>query len=150
MPITLLHQQDIFQQAAEALVNPVNTEGVMGKGLALQFRRRFPAIYGEYLRACRHGQLRIGAIHVVESGLTMPRLILHFPTKRSWRRPSHLTYIEQGTSDLRQQILLHNITSIAIPPLGCGLGGLHWTAVKPILMNGLNNLKANVLLLEPY
>lgn len=117
---------------AEALVNTVNTEGTMGKGIALQFARAFPEILPGYEAACRSGELRPGKVQVIERGeLLNPRWIINFPTKRHWRAKSRLADIEAGLTDLVQQVQTRGIRSIAVPPLGCGLGGLSWHDVRP-------------------
>lgn len=116
----------------EALVNTVNTEGAMGKGIALQFVRAFPEILPPYEAACRSGELRPGKVQVIpRPGLVNPRFIINFPTKRHWRGKSRLADIEAGLIDLVQQVKHLGIRSIAVPPLGCGLGGLEWSQVRP-------------------
>lgn len=117
---------------AEALVNTVNTEGTMGKGIALQFARAFPDILPAYESACRGGELQPGKVQFIERGeLLNPRWIINFPTKRHWRGKSRLGDIEAGLVDLVEQMRARNIRSIAVPPLGCGLGGLSWDDVRP-------------------
>lgn len=117
----------------DALVNPVNTVGVMGKGLALQFRKAFPEAFTSYAQACKAGEVVVGRMHIVQR-LTSPRIIVNFPTKQHWRQPSQLAYVRDGLRDLIQQIRTLQIRSIAVPPLGCGNGGLDWVVVKPLII----------------
>jgi O-acetyl-ADP-ribose deacetylase (regulator of RNase III) len=117
---------------AEALVNTVNTVGVMGKGIALQFRKAFPDNYRAYCRACERGDLEPGRMFVFETGQVMgPRLLVNFPTKRHWRGRARMEYIEAGLADLASVLRRYDIRSVAIPPLGCGNGGLRWADVRP-------------------
>ncbi|HEU4663731.1 MAG TPA: DNA methyltransferase [Dokdonella sp.] len=125
-------QGNLLTAAAEALVNTVNTEGVMGKGIALQFARAFPEMLPSYEAACRAGELAPGRMHVFERGeLVDPRYIINFPTKRHWRGKSRLADIDAGLVDLVRVVRERGIRSIALPPLGCGLGGLRWDDVRP-------------------
>lgn len=121
----------IFDARVEALVNPVNTEGVMGKGLALEFKKRFPDAYESYNLACRRGDLVPGRLHNYR--LPDGRHIIHFPTKTDWRSPSRIEYIKAGLPALVDLVRKSAIKSIAIPALGCGLGGLAWDVVKPMI-----------------
>lgn len=123
---------NLLEADVDALVNPVNTQGVMGKGLALQFKRAFPDVFQSYVRACKAGEVVTGKVHVVRRSVA-PRFILGFPTKQHWRHPSKLEYIRDGLDDLVQQVRALEIQSIAIPPLGCGLGGLAWEDVRPLI-----------------
>ncbi len=133
----------------DALVNTVNTEGVMGKGLALQFKKAFPDNFASNERACKAGELMPGHVHVVKR-LTSPRFIINFPTKKQWRQPSKLGYVRDGLRDLTDQVRKLGIQSIAIPPLGCGNGGLDWTAVKPLIVQAFDGLpEVRVMLLKP-
>jgi O-acetyl-ADP-ribose deacetylase (regulator of RNase III) len=136
----------------DALINTVNTKGIMGKGIALQFKQVFPAMFRDYEKACKAGEVRLGKMHVVDlGGLTGgPRWIINFPTKGHWRERSRLTDIEAGLDDLVATILRLGIRSVAIPPLGCGNGGLNWTDVRPRIEAAFTNLPdVNVLLFEP-
>ena len=121
-------QGDIFASACHAMVNPVNCVGVMGKGLALAFKKRWPSMFVDYQRACRNGTLAIGRMHPyqVSDGVW----VINFPTKDHWRNPSKLEYIEKGLEDLKQCVRSIGLTSVAIPALGCGLGELDWPLVK--------------------
>lgn len=141
---------DLFDADTEAIVNPVNTAGVMGKGLALSFKQRFPENYAIYRQACDAGEVVLGRVLPVSTGqLTNPRWVLNFPTKRHWRSKSRLADIEQGLVDLRQQVDQLGIASIAIPPLGCGLGGLDWSDVAPLIYQLLDGLVVDVLVFPP-
>lgn len=132
-----------------ALVNPVNTEGVMGKGLALQFKKAFPENFASYERACKAGEVKTGQMHIVQR-LASPRFIINFPTKRHWRLPSKLEYVRDGLRDLVAQVKLLKIGSIAVPPLGCGNGGLEWSAVRPLIVEAFASAPdVRVVLFEP-
>ena len=123
---------DIFAEDVEALVNSVNCVGVMGRGIALQFKTRFPENFKAYARACKREEVRPGRMFVFETGqLTNPRYIINFPTKRHWRGKSRIEDIEAGLEALTQEISERNIRSIAVPPLGSDLGGLDWSEVRP-------------------
>ena len=126
---------DIFEAHCEAITNPVNCVGAMGKGLALEFKRRYPANANVYSRACASGALRPGQPFIFDLGVeATPRYIVNFPTKRHWRDPSRFDDIEAGLATLVGQSEQLGIGSIAIPPLGCGLGGLNWaTQVAPLV-----------------
>lgn len=142
---------NIFDSNAQALVNTVNTVGVMGKGLALQFREAFQHNYRVYKAACRRNELHIGELLIVEdSNLTMgTRLIVNFPTKQHWKYPSEYTYIAQGLTALRKAIEDKKISSIAIPPLGTHNGGLDWFRVKNMIETALADVDCHVFLYEP-
>lgn len=133
----------------EALVNTVNTEGVMGKGLALQFKRAFPDAFKSYAQACRNQEVVVGEMHVV-TRLVAPRIIFNFPTKKHWRQPSRLEYIESGLVDLVSKVREYGVSSIAIPPLGCGNGGLDWEIVKPLIIRAAGQIPdVRVVVFEP-
>ena len=140
---------DIFAQQAQAIVNPVNCVGVMGRGLALQFKRRHPAAFLAYRDACAEGRVRPGRVFVFATGLETPRWILHFPTKRHWRERSAIGDIRAGLADLATTLARHGIRSVAIPPLGCGPGGLDWQDVRPPIASALAGADADVIVLEP-
>lgn len=129
---------DLLQSDVQALVNPVNCEGVMGKGLVLQFRRRYPRMYHDYAEVCREGKLRPGVLHIYNES---SKIIVNFPTKDKWRNPSRARYSMSGLGALKSLILNENITSIAIPPLGCGLGGLDWKEVRPLILCSLKDIE---------
>ena len=128
----------------------VNTVGVMGKGIALQFKNAFPANYNAYAKACRRQDLTLGQMFVFDNGqFTEPRWIVNFPTKGHWRSRSRISDVEAGLGDLRRVIIELGIASIAIPPLGCGNGGLDWADVRPLIKEKLYGLETEVLLYAP-
>jgi O-acetyl-ADP-ribose deacetylase (regulator of RNase III) len=140
---------DLIAAEVDALVNTVNTDGVMGKGLALQIKKAFPDVFAEYVRACKEGAVTIGRMHVVRRSAS-PRFVVNFPTKQSWRAASKLEYIESGLADLVVKVRDLEIESIAVPPLGCGLGGLEWSDVKPRILDAFRTLfYVRVVLFEP-
>ena len=142
---------DILQADAEALVNTVNCVGVMGRGIALQFRKAFPENYKLYRAACEREELRPGIVLVYDLGrLDNPRYIINFPTKRHWKGKSRIEDIEAGLPALVEEVRRHNIRSIAIPPLGSGLGGLDWREVRPRIERAFRDLtNVHVLIYEP-
>lgn len=127
-----LRADDILRADAEALVNTVNCVGVMGRGIALQFKKAFPANFAAYAAACRRGELRPGRMLVHDLGSRAnPRYVVNFPTKEHWRAKSKLEHIDAGLEALVTEARRLGLRSIAIPPLGCGLGGLRWDVVRP-------------------
>lgn len=142
---------NILAAQADALVNTVNCVGVMGRGIALQFKRAFPANFAAYKAACDEEEVRPGRMFVFETGqLTPPRLIINFPTKRHWRGKSRIDDIDRGLEDLVLEIRRRGISSIAVPPLGCGLGGLRWDDVRTRIDAALAPLEdVDVLVYEP-
>jgi O-acetyl-ADP-ribose deacetylase (regulator of RNase III) len=146
-------QGNLLVAPVDALVNTVNTKGIMGKGIALQFKQTFPAMFRDYEKACKAGDVRLGKVHVYDfGGVTTggPRWIINFPTKGHWRERSRLADVEAALEDLVTTILRLGIRSIAIPPLGCGNGGLNWADVRPRIETAFINLPdVNVLLFEP-
>jgi O-acetyl-ADP-ribose deacetylase (regulator of RNase III) len=142
---------NLLKADAEALVNTVNTAGYMGKGIALQFKQAFPANFAAYQRACTHGDIQIGRMFVYETGaLYHPRYIINFPPKAHWRGKSQLAYVEQGLVALIDEVKQRGVQSIAVPPLGCGLGGLDWAVVRPLIEQAFAPLPAvHVLLYAP-
>lgn len=142
---------DILKANAEALVNTVNCVGIMGRGIALQFRKKFPDNYAEYRDLCDKGKLMIGTmlVHDLHS-LMNPRYIINFPTKRHWKGKSRIEDIEAGLKTLAEEVRALGIRSIAIPPLGCGLGGLKWNDVRPRIEKAFRDLPSvEVILYEP-
>ena len=132
---------NLLRADAEALVNTVNTVGVMGKGIALQFKQAFPENFSAYEKAAKKGGVVPGKMFVYETGqFANPRYIINFPTKRHWRGKARLEDIETGLQDLVRVIREKNIRSIAIPPLGCGFGGLDWEDVRPLILAALEGL----------
>jgi O-acetyl-ADP-ribose deacetylase (regulator of RNase III) len=140
---------DLLKAEVDAIVNATNTVGVMGKGLALQIKKVFPDVFAAYVTACKDKTIAIGRVHVVERAST-PRFVINFPTKTDYRKPSKLEYIDAGLPDLIDQVRERAIRSIAIPALGCGLGGLAWNDVKPRIVSAFAALpEVQVLLYEP-
>lgn len=125
---------NLLEADVEAVINTVNTVGVMGKGIALMFKERFPENFKAYAAACQAGEVRVGELFVT-AGVELggPRWIINFPTKQHWRNPTQKKWVEEGLDALRDFILEHEIRSIAIPPLGCGNGGLSWSDVRPLI-----------------
>lgn len=142
---------DLFKEDAEALINTVNCVGVMGRGIALQFKNAYPENFKAYLQVCKNGELQPGRMFVFETGsLTNPRYIINFPTKRHWRGKSQIEDIESGLKGLIKVITQYNIKSIAIPPLGSGLGGLNWAVVRPLIEDAFKTLTdVHVIIYEP-
>ena len=151
MPITY-HKGDLFESGADILVNPVNCVGVMGTGLALQFKKRFPRMFRDYKELCASRALTLSNVSLVsDSSKSGPVKIFLFPTKGHWRDSSSLDRIEDSLMVLRYHLRSrHNRGySIAIPQIGCGLGGLKWTEVRPLIEKHLGNLSNNVLVYGP-
>ena len=142
---------NILTEDAEALVNTVNCVGVMGRGIALQFKKAFPDNFKAYAAACEREEIHPGQMFVYETGLlTNPRYIINFPTKRHWRGDSRMEDIESGLLALAQEIEARKIRSIAIPPLGSGLGGLNWSDVRPRIEQALRDLNdLQIIVFEP-
>ena len=141
---------NIFDAHTDAIVNTVNLVGVMGKGLALQFKERFKHNYSEYKIACKNGTIAIGHSLVVEEYMQNRRfLIINFPTKNHWRNPSKYEYVEKGLDNLIDIILEYDIKSIAIPPLGAGNGGLDWKRVRQIIIERMSQIECEILVYEP-
>ncbi len=134
----------------QALVNTVNTVGIMGKGIALQFKETFPENYRAYSAACKKGEVQIGKMFVTATNrMDGIKYIINFPTKKHWRHPSKLEYIRSGLIDLRKIIVEKNIQSVAMPPLGCGNGGLNWADVKQLIDYYLVDLPITLIVFEP-
>lgn len=142
---------NLLEADAEVLVNTVNTVGVMGKGIALQFKQAFPENFKIYEKACRKDKLQPGKILVVPTGQYInPKFIFNFPTKRHWRGKARVEDIELGLTDLVRLVKELQIQSIAIPPLGCGFGGLNWSDVKPLIENAASQMaNVQVIVFEP-
>lgn len=138
---------NIFESKAQALVNAVNTVGVMGGGIALEFKNRFPKNYQQYKKQCEERTFRTGNLICVNEN---DKVIINFPTKEHWKNPSEYTYIETGLSVLKKYISENKIASIAIPALGCGLGGLQWKKVKPMIEESLKEITSTeIYVFEP-
>ncbi len=144
-------QGNLLEADAEALVNTVNCVGVMGKGIALQFKQAFPENFTYYAKVCKEGRMRVGHVLVFKTGSMLnPKYIINFPTKRHWKGKSKMEDIESGLVDLIAQVKRLRIQSIAIPPLGAGLGGLSWPEVKRRIEAAFAELPdVHVLLFEP-
>lgn len=144
-------QGNLLEAPVEAVVNTVNTVGVMGKGIALMFKDAFPDNFRAYEKACQRKEVRVGHMFVTERvGFEGPNWIINFPTKQHWRQPSKMEWIAEGLHDLSRVVQERNIRSIALPPLGCGNGGLEWSEVRPEIERALASLKdVEVLVFEP-
>ncbi|WP_419534586.1 macro domain-containing protein [Endozoicomonas sp.] len=144
-------QGNLLDSDAEALVNTVNTVGVMGKGIALMFSDRFKRNLADYQQACKAKQVQTGKMFITETGELMgPRWIVNFPTKQHWRSPSKMEWIVDGLQDLKRFIVEQSVRSIAIPPLGAGNGGLNWPDVKVEIERALADLTdVNIIIYEP-
>jgi O-acetyl-ADP-ribose deacetylase (regulator of RNase III) len=144
-------QGNLLNAGVDALVNTVNTVGVMGKGIALMFKETFPENFKAYEAACRREEVQIGRMFVTERhDLIGPKWIINFPTKKHWRQPSKLEWIVEGLKDLRRVIAERGISSIALPPLGSGNGGLDWSTVRPLIEQELKSLSdVRIIVFEP-
>lgn len=142
---------NILDSKAQAIINTVNTVGVMGKGIALQFKKAYPNNYKSYSLACKNDEVKVGKMFVTtDSNISSgEKIVINFPTKQHWRNPSDYGYIEDGLDDLLEVIRQNQIKSIAIPPLGAGNGGLKWERVKKIIEDKLNGLDIEILVYEP-
>ena len=142
---------NMMTSSAEALVNTVNTVGVMGKGIALQFKEEFPKNFLTYKAACSSGELTPGKLLITKelNSKGEEKIIINFPTKLHWRNPSKYEYITEGLKELVKAISEHNIKSIAIPPLGCGNGGLDWNIVKGMIEEALKDIECEIYIYEP-
>ncbi len=146
-----LTQGDILKADTEALVNTVNCVGVMGRGIALQFKKAFPENFKVYAAACKAHQVKPGKMFVYDlNRLYDPRFIINFPTKRHWKNNSRIEDIKLGLTDLINIVQQQQIRSIAVPPLGCGNGGLNWAEVRPLIIEAFESVpEVTVLLFEP-
>ncbi len=144
-------QGNLLDAPVEALVNTVNEVGVMGKGIARMFREAFPGSAREYEEAAKRKDVRVGTMFVTRNeALVGPRWIIHFPTKRHWRHPSRIEWIRSGLADLVRVVEANEIRSIAVPPLGCGQGGLEWRVVREAIEKALSSLEdVEVVVFEP-
>jgi O-acetyl-ADP-ribose deacetylase (regulator of RNase III) len=144
-------QGNLLDAEADAVVNTVNEVGVMGKGIALMFREAFKENYEAYAAACEQGKVKVGHMFVTQNhALTGPKWIINFPTKKHWRYPTKFEWVEEGLKDLRRVIEEKHIKSIALPPLGCGNGGLEWTQVRKAMESALKDLSSvDILVFEP-
>ena len=142
-----LARGDLFRSSARTLTNPINCHAVMGGGLALEFRRRFPEMFQDYVQRCRSGEVRIGKPYVWQN--QSGQSVLNFPTKDDWRDPSRLVYVAEGLRYLVDHYQVMGIKSLAVPALGCGLGGLEWSEVMPLMERELSRLDIPVEIFEP-
>jgi O-acetyl-ADP-ribose deacetylase (regulator of RNase III) len=142
---------NLLEAPVDALVNAVNTVGVMGRGIALMFKERFPENFRAYASACRAGKVTVGRMFICEAGEPDgPRWIINFPTKEHWRKPARLEWVVSGLESLKEVIREKGIRSIALPPLGCGNGGLDWPVVKPLMIKALGQMEdVEVVIYEP-
>ena len=142
---------NLLDSEAEALVNTVNTVGIMGKGIALQFKNQFPNNYKLYASACKANEITIGKLFVTEENSLLGgrKIIINFPTKTDWKKPSEYSYIERGLIDLVKIIKEKGIRSVAIPPLGAGNGGLDWNKVKVLLEKHLSVSDCDIFIYQP-
>jgi O-acetyl-ADP-ribose deacetylase (regulator of RNase III) len=138
---------DLLDSDAQTLVNAVNCVGVMSKGIALAFKRRFPDMFADYAERCQRGEVHLGELYLYR-GPSLPS-ILNFPTKAHWRSPAKLEDIVAGLAYLETHYQEWGITSLAVPALGCGAGQLDWVAVRPILVDALGRLDIPVELYAP-
>lgn len=142
--INYCEDQNIFSIHAEALVNPVNCVGVSGAGLAAEFARHYPDNQEDYENTCRNKLMKLGLVLLHQRQTTVnPKYIINFPTKNHFRQPSNLDAISRGMLSLALALKHYNIKSVAIPALGCGLGGLRWPDVGPIITQALKEFKDN-------
>lgn len=142
---------NILESEAKALVNTVNTVGVMGKGIALQFKKAFTHNNKKYVQACKNQELEPGRLlSVWDENFTLgKKLIINFPTKKHWRHRSKYEYVEKGLKALRELLQEKQVNSVAIPPLGCGHGGLQWSKIKQLMEDYLGDLTLDVLIYQP-
>ena len=143
-------QGNLLEENTEALVNTVNCVGVMGKGIALQFKQAFPENFKQYKKACNFKEVQPGKMFITSTGELFPKYIINFPTKRHWKGKSRIEDIESGLKALTALVEESNIKSISIPPLGCGNGGLNWREVKPKITSAFIELPdVQVVIFEP-
>lgn len=144
------HKGNLLKSDAQALLNTVNCLGVMGKGIALQFKQAFPENFKQYVKACKNKEVQPGKMNVYATGTEEnPFYIINFPTKIHWKDSSKLEYLQHGLKDLIRVIKQYNIRSIAIPPLGCGLGGLKWHIVEPIIVKLMQEVPQTKVIIYP-
>ncbi|MDD5482449.1 MAG: macro domain-containing protein [Kiritimatiellae bacterium] len=139
---------NILQSKAQTLVNTVNCIGVMGKGIALEFKKKFPEMFDDYLKKCEHGEVKPGVPYIFKT--LFPPQIVNFPTKDHWKSASKITDIEKGLNFLLAHYKEWGITSLAIPPLGCGNGQLEWRIVGPLIYKYIRQMDIPVEMFAPY
>lgn len=139
-----LHTGDLLIDGADVLVNTVNTKGVMGGGIAAQFKKQFPEMFYDYAIAAMRGEVKIGRMHIYTRSFYSKKFIFNFPTKEHYVNPSKMSYIREGLRDLVQAVKLLEVQSVAIPALGAGLGGLPWDDVFSVIQQDLVFLTAQL------
>lgn len=139
---------NIFDSSCKAIVNTVNCVGVMGKGIALEFKKRYPEMFWDYSKKCNSGEVHPGMPYVFQNSDGVQ--IINFPTKDHWRSPSRLSYVEKGLDWFVESYQFYGISSVAFPPLGCGNGGLDWDIVGPLMYQKLKNLPIEIEIYAPY
>lgn len=148
------HTGNLLEAPVDALVNAVNTVGIVGKGIASQFQEKYPANFEAYQEACKSGELEIGRLLITEisnANKGEPRFVINFPTKKHWRGAAQMSYVEKGLQDLVQVIKANDIYSVAIPALGCGNGGLDWQVVRPMMIDTFSRVaRVKFLLYVPH
>lgn len=137
---------DIFKDTSEAIVNAVNCVGVMGKGIALKFKEKYPNNYTMYKTACNRKEVKIGKMFIYKES---NKTIINFPTKEHWRNDSKIEYIEEGLKDLVKTLQSLNIESVAMPAIGCGNGGLSWDVIKKTIKEYLSDVDMNIIVYNP-
>lgn len=137
---------NMFAVSADIRVNTVNCVGAMGAGVALLFKKRYPKMFADYQRACRAGEVRPGRLHIWKAG---PDWVVNFPTKRHWKDPSRYEDVEAGLKALREYLQAQGKVTVALPALGCGLGGLSWERVFPMIQTYLADLDAHIFVFKP-
>jgi Predicted phosphatase homologous to the C-terminal domain of histone macroH2A1 len=140
---------DLFESGCSTLVNAVNCRGVMGVGIAKEFKRRYPAMFEDYRRRCQHGEVRPSRPYLWVAADGAAPSVLNFPTKDHWREASELRFLVDGLAHLRHHYRAWGIGSLAVPALGCGRGGLRWDVVRPVLVEGLRSLDIPVVIFRP-
>ena len=139
---------NIFNANTNAIVNTVNCVGVMGKGIALEFKARYPNMFKDYVVACKNSEVKIGKMWIWNNTAT-PKYIINFPTKEHWQNHSRIEWISSGLDNLKECVQQLNISSLSLPPLGCGNGGLDFNVIKQIIEGKLNDLTIPVFLYYP-
>lgn len=145
-----IKQGDIFKSSCEVIVNPINCVGVMGGGLALAFKKKFPEHFETYKKMCQNGEIKVGELYVIDGDEN--HKVLLFPTKIHWKNPSLMEYVVDGLKYLAENYEKMDIKSVAIPAIGCGLGDLNWEDVKEQITSVLSELdnKIDIEIYEPY
>lgn len=147
--LTIENKSIFSYENVDAIVNPCNTVGIMGAGLALKFKNLYPTMFEEYRNICKSKNLQIGKLHIYINRFSMPKYIVNFPTKNHWKDDSKLEYIETGLQKLVEFINNYNIKTIVIPALGCGLGNLDFEDVTNLILKYLKDLNIGIVLLKP-